>query len=144
MKKHCLSTIALLVMIVLALGSEDSGTQGTNRRPRTSPSTSASKWYSGGTLHKKSALDWQIASSQDKLATCADFVTGMWQNGNLKPSIANSLSTVDDVRPYAQELVDFLDAAFKPDPNPEQNSYLFASQTVSSFAAMGMVIMGWI
>ena len=88
-------------------------------------------------------FEWQTASPQDKLATCADFVTTMWQNGDLKPSIANSLSTVDDVRPYAQELVDFLDAAFKPDPDPQQNKKVFANQTVSSFAAMGMVTMGW-
>ena len=101
------------------------------------------KWYIGGTLHKKTALEWQTASPQDKLATCGDFVTGMWQNGDLKPSIANNLSTVDDVRPYAQELVDFLDAAFKPDPDPEENRILYANQTVSYFAATGMVMMDW-
>ena len=142
MQKHYLSTIALLVMVVLAVGSVDSGTNGTNSTPRTS-STPATEWYSGGTLHNKSALEWETASPRDKLATCADFVTGMWQNGDLKPSIANSLSTVDDVRPYAQELVDCLDAAFKPDPDPEQNRKMFANQTVSSFAAMGVVTMGW-
>ena len=111
--------------------------------PGTSSSTYATKWYSGGTLHNKSALEWQTASPQDKLATCADLVTTMWQNGDLKPSIANNLSTVDDVRPYAQELVDFLDTAFKPDPDLEQNRKMFTNQTVSYFAATGMVTMGW-
>lgn len=101
------------------------------------------KWYSGGTLHNKSALEWQTASSEDKLATCGDFVTKMWQNGDLKPSIANNLSTVDDVRPYAKELVDFLDGAFAPDPDPELNRILFTNQTVASFAAIGMITMGW-
>lgn len=103
----------------------------------------AKKWYQGGTLYNKSALEWQTASSGDKLATCGDFVTAMWQKGNLKPPIANNLSTVDDVRPYAQELVDFLDAAFKPDPDPEQNRKMFTNQTVSGTAAIGIVTMGW-
>jgi len=105
--------------------------------------TTRRKWYEGGTLHDKSALEWQTASSADKLATCADFVTTMWQNGDLKRSIANRLSTVDDVRPYAQELVVFLDTAFKPDPDIQQNRKLFANQAVSSTSAMGMILMGW-
>jgi hypothetical protein len=101
------------------------------------------EWYKGGTLHNKSALEWQLASSPDKLATCADFVTKMWNNGDLKPSLENRLSTVDNVRPYAQELVECLDAAFKRDPNPEQNRKLFVNQTVASTAVICMVTMGW-
>ena len=114
-----------------------------SNRPSRSSSTPTRKWYEGGTLHNKSALEWQTASSADKLATCGDFVTKMWQNGNLKPSIASNISTVDDVRPYAQELVDFLNAGFKRDPDPEQNRKLFTNQTVSSTAVIGMVMMGW-
>jgi hypothetical protein len=70
-------------------------------------------------------------------------LTGMWQNGHLKPSIANRFSTVDNIRPYAQELVDFLDAEFKPDPDLEENQKLFTNQTVASTAAIGMVMMEW-
>lgn len=104
---------------------------------------STKEWYEGGTLHDKSAIEWQTASSADKVATCADFVAAMWQKGHLKRSIAKHLSTIDDVRPYAEELVECLDAAFKPDPDPEVNRKLFANQTVSGTAAIGMVIMGW-
>jgi hypothetical protein len=106
-------------------------------------STPLGKWYQGGTLHRKTALDWQNASSANKLATCADFVAGMWDKGKLKPSITRTISAVDDFRPYAQQLVGCLDAAFKPWPDPEENRRLFANQTVASFAAMGMVTMGW-
>lgn len=134
--KHIASAFLLVVLCVLAVGSTDTDTS-------TDRTSKARKWYEGGTLHNKSALEWQAASSRNKLATCADFVTTMWQNGDLKPSIANRLSTVDDVRSYAQELVDFLDAAFKADPDPEQNRKLFVNQTVSSTAAIGMVTMGW-
>jgi len=129
-------------MVVLAAGSVDTGNNGTSTSPPRS-SAPSTKWYQGGTLHSKSALEWQTASAADKLATCGDFVTKMWQNGDLKPSIANNLSTVDDVRPYAQELVAFLDAAFERDPDPEQNRKLFTNQTVSGTAAIGMVTMGW-
>ncbi|MBN4054238.1 hypothetical protein JYT87_00850 [Nitrospira defluvii] len=131
----------LLILIAFAMFIACDG--GGNTTGKSSATTSTPKWYEGGTLHKKSALKWQAASRADRLATCGDFVTTMWKNGNLKPSIANKLSTVDDVRPYAQELVDFLDAAFKTDPDPEQNRKLFTNQPVSSTAAMGMVTMGW-
>lgn len=148
MYKHSLSTIALLLMVVLAAGSVDTENSGTSRPSSGTPSSgtqsnAVKKWYQGGTLHNKSALEWQAASRDDKLATCGDFVTKMWQDGNLKPSIADKLSTVDDVRPYAQELVDFLDAAFKPESASAQNRMLFTNQTVSGTAAIGMVTMGW-
>lgn len=134
----------LLVVVVLAAGCNDSGFKSTPMQPRErSTSVDSVKWYSGGTLHNKSALDWQSASSRDKLATCADLVTALWQSGKLKESITDKFTTVDDVRPYAQELVDFLDAAFKPEPNPEQNRKVFVNQTVSSHAIIGVVTMGW-
>ena len=143
MRKHYLSMVALLVMVVLAAGSVDTGTNGKSTPSTGGSSTLTRKWYEGGTLHNKSAVEWQSASREDKLATCADFVTTMWQDGNLKTAITNNLTSVDDVRTYAQELVDCIDAAFKPDPDPEQNRKLFTNQTVSEFAAIGMITMGW-
>ena len=101
------------------------------------------KWYQGGTLHNKTALEWQVATAADKLATCSDFFANMWDNENLKSSISKELLSVEDVRPYAQELVEFLDAAFKPDPNPDQNRKLFTNQSVAGTTAIGMVTMGW-
>jgi len=130
-------------MVVLAAGSIDTGTNGTSSSTGPTSFTPVEKWYQGGTLHDKSALEWQTASRANKLATCADFVTAMWQNGNLKPSIANNISTVDDVQPYAQELVDFLDAAFKPHPDAKHNRVLFTNQTISECAAIGMIMMEW-
>lgn len=136
-----LTGITTLITVAMLIGCDDAGSN--SRSSPTRGVGSAPKWYKGGMLHNKSALEWQTASSKDKLATCADFVSAMWQDGQLKPSIANRLSTVDDVRPYAQELVDFLDAAFKPVPDPEQNRKLFTNQMVSSTAAIGMVTMRW-
>ncbi|MCU0914900.1 MAG: hypothetical protein MUC88_10090 [Planctomycetes bacterium] len=67
----------------------------------------------------------------------------MWDKGKLKSSIARTISGVDDFRPYAQELVDYLDAAFKRSPNPEENRTLFTNQTVAGTAAIGRMMMGW-
>ncbi len=106
--------------------------------------TAQRKWYQGGTLHRKSILDWQVADDADKLATCGDFVTKMWQDDKLTERIARSVASVDDIRPYAQELVDFIDAAGKRDPDPEQNKVLYANQSVSEFAVIGMVSMKWL
>lgn len=102
-----------------------------------------SEWYQGGTLHRASLVDWQKASHSNKLATCADFVASMHQDGNLKSSIANSIEYPEGIRPYAKELVDFIDAAAKRDENPTMSDVLYANQTVSGFAAIGMVVMGW-
>src|SRR5205807_5123667 len=70
---------------------------------------SAKKWYEGGMLHKKSALDWQRADAADKLATCGDFIAGMWDRKEFRPDIQKSIKSLDDMKPYAEKLVVFLD-----------------------------------
>lgn len=102
------------------------------------------KWWKGGTLHKKSILEWQDADARDKLATCADFVGGTWKDGNFIPKIQNSIVTVDDMRPYAEELVAFIDAAGKRHENAKQNEILYANQDVAGFASLGVVTMKWV
>lgn len=136
--------IAGLIPVVLLIGCGDGYNESDSRLPSPAIAASTTKWYEGGTLHSKSALAWQAASSSDKLATCADFVASAWQNGKLKPSITTLLSTINDVRPLAEELVEFLDATFRVDPDPTKNRRLFENQTVSGIAAIGMVTMGWI
>ena len=102
------------------------------------------KWYEGGTLHKLTALDWQKATYANKLATCADFVAHAWVNKMLKNNVAGKLQTVDDLRPYAVDLVAFLDAATKPEKNARKNQRLVAKQEVSELAAQGMLLMEWL
>ncbi len=154
LKKHISSALALLAMILLAAGSVDTDKKppaasnppptSVNQPATKSPAVEVSKkWYVGGTLHDKGALDWQNADQYDKLATCGDFVTTLWKSGKLKPEISNSITTIDDLRPYAQELVIALDAACARDPDPDQNRRLFVNQTVSGFAVLSMVTMGW-
>lgn len=105
---------------------------------------SAQSWHSGGTLHGKTALDWQVADSHDKLATCGDFVAKAWESGSFKAEIQEEIRNIDDMRPYAVELVAFLDAATKKEANRKRNTQMYANQTVAELAAIGMAMMGWL
>ncbi len=109
-----------------------------------SKSQEQSKWYEGGTLHNASALKWQEASYDDKLATCADFISGLWQNKKLKPSLQSQIKSMEDIRTIAQELVKEMDAAMRKDEDSEENKKTYANQKVSEMAALLMLSMGWL
>ncbi len=102
------------------------------------------KWYEAGTLHNKSILEWQTASADDKLATCADFVARMWEDQSFVPRIQNSINSVESMKIYAEELVEGLDAATERFADPEQNRRVYANQTVSSMATLCMITMRWL
>ena len=141
--KHIATLFAIGFLVILAVGSTDSNGWDGSRSP-TYRQAQSRKWYEGGTLHNKSALQWQVAKADDKLATCSDFVAAMWKEKNFVPRIQNSINSVDSMKPYAQELVKFLDAATKKHDDPVQNRQMYANQTVSSMATIGMVSMGWL
>lgn len=101
------------------------------------------KWYEGGTLHKKSALEWQEAGYDDKLATCLDFVAYTWKEKSFTPRIQRAIATVDDMKPYAVELVAAMDAATRKAETEEKNRRLFEGETVSGLAVLNMSIMKW-
>jgi hypothetical protein len=102
------------------------------------------EWYEGGTLQDKGILDWQKASYENKLGTCGDLVARFLELGYFKPGIQHSIESVDDMRPYAEELVVFLDTATKKWDDPEENRVVFTNQTVPEFAFIGLVLMEWI
>ena len=104
---------------------------------------SSGKWYEGGTLHGAGALVWQKSTYANKLATCADIVSYAFQEGFLKPSLRSKIRSVEDYSPYAIELVTFLNETFRKDPNPVTNRQMYANQTVSGTAVLGMIMMGW-
>jgi len=137
--RHAVSLLGLLLFLIFAVGSvDDSGSDSIEE-------TSANhNWYQGGTLHSAGALAWQKSDYQNKLATCSDFIASMWQKGNFKPFIQNAIKTVDDMRPYAEDLVNCLDAALEKHPDTETNDQMYANQKVSEMAVMCMVTMGWV
>ena len=107
-------------------------------------SVCAKNWYEGGTLHTKSALEWQVASYENKLATCSDFVSTAWQNKSFKPEIQSKITSMDVVKVLSKELVKALDTAFAKETDPKKNTKMYTNQTVSSSTAMLMVMMGWV
>ena len=104
----------------------------------------AKEWYEGGNLHKKTALDWQVASYDNKLATCADFISSLWQKKSFKPELQRKITSLDEIKTLSQELVKSMDKAFAKDPDPEKNKRMFVNQNVSSTAVLLMVMMGWL
>lgn len=71
---------------------------GTDSTRTPSSSTSANKWYVGGTLHRAQMREWSRASYSNRLATCADFVTGQLQREG------KTITSVDELRPLAEKL----------------------------------------
>jgi len=51
----------------------------------------------------------------------------MRQKKLLKPSIQNQIQSMDDLRPFAQQLVDNLDAATKKETDPQENTKMYAN-----------------
>ncbi len=103
----------------------------------------AGNWYEGGTLHRKGALDWQEATAEDKLATCADFVAGSWSRKEFTPRMQASITKIDDMKPYAITLVTALDAATKKLEDKEKNKQVFADQEVAGLAVFSMKLLRW-
>lgn len=103
----------------------------------------APKWYEGGDLHTQNALAWQNATEQNRLASSANIVFIMKKENMLKSSIANNLNTVDDLKPYANELKSALDAAFMKADTEEENIRMFTNQNVSETALLITSMMGW-
>jgi len=103
----------------------------------------AKNWYEGGNLHQANALSWRTASYNNKLATCADFMTTMWTKKMLKQSILSRINSVNDLRPFAEKLVSNLDEAFKKDPNTAKNRQIFANQKVAETVSLLVIMLGW-
>lgn len=110
---------------------------------QTSPNSINKQWYQGGTLHKASALEWQNATYENKLATCADFISALWEDNHLNPSIANQITSIHSMRPLAEDLLSELDEAMEPHPDAKTNRDLYGNQKVSSMATIIVVAKGW-
>ena len=92
----------------------------------------AAEWYAGGTLHKATVAEWKEATDANKLATCVDFIVGLHQKGNLNLTI----TTIESIRPYANQLVIVIDAA--------TDGSEFNHKPVTEIAVAGMFMMDWL
>ncbi|PKG62761.1 MULTISPECIES: hypothetical protein [Pseudoalteromonas] len=102
-----------------------------------------SNWYEGGTLHSENAVAWQQATYKNKLATCADLIAAMYQKEMLSAKLQNQISSVQDIKPLAQELVLELDAAFKPAESIDKNKQIYTNQSIKEAIVMLLTMKGW-
>ncbi|MCY4086137.1 MAG: DUF2511 domain-containing protein [Actinomycetia bacterium] len=80
--------------------------------PQTQGETDPLLWFAGGTLHQKTAADWVRAPRRDRLATAADYAIAALKN----TIVWDAISDVDQVRPYAEDLVECIDTAYGTEP----------------------------
>jgi len=71
------------------------------------------EWYKGGTLANATPIEWKNATQRNKVATCADFIASLWSKKMLKPSIQNSIESMEDFKPYCYRLVAEIDVALR-------------------------------
>jgi hypothetical protein len=143
--KELVIGIALLGFFVWVIGAWvlDSDTE---QSADTATVSIAAAWHDGGTLANASALEWQRASYKNKLASSADIWAALWNRSKqtLSEDVRDSIHSMEDLRPWAEALVNELDAAFEPDADPAENEKMFTNQEVSSTAALIMVANGWV
>lgn len=94
------------------------------------------KWYQGNNLQGESALVWQKASYEDKLATSASIIYSAWQHDMLSPNFSSSISSIDSLRPLSEHLLNNLDAAFESEDDLALNSQIFSNQRVLDTAVI--------
>jgi hypothetical protein len=96
---------------------------------------SAKEWYEGGTLHGATAAQWQEASHENKLATCADWLAFLYSNNKLALSVTN----MDELKPYAQELTVCLDTSLEGLTSEE-----VGNNGAVELSLMCVALMGWL
>jgi hypothetical protein len=67
----------------------------------------------------------------------------MWADKSFKPTIQNRISSVDDYKPWAEQLVIFIDNATRAHEDPVRNHQMFVNQKVAEIATMGFIMMEW-
>ena len=100
----------------------------TNHLPQ--QTVTSTKWWSGGTLHKSRAAEWNRAAHSNKLATVADWSYGVLKN-------RRDVSTPEKLRPYAQDLL-FCMNGVAVEPSSEDLNLL-----MQELAAICAAQMGW-
>ena len=70
--------LPLITIIAVLLACGESETSSPNQ---------SKEWYSGGTLHDKTIVEWRTASYDNRLATCADFVMTLGKYQSLPPDL---------------------------------------------------------
>lgn len=145
-KPYMFGVLAILVLVGL-IGSKFSSKKDSspdkNSEAKTDTNAKEKKWYENGTLHKGTAIDWQNATYRNKLATCADFIANWQIKKSFNSKIAKRLTTLKDIKILARTLVLWIDQAYKPIKDKEQNDKIFANQPIIDAAVMAGISLKW-
>lgn len=87
----------------------------------------ASEWYQDGTLHKATGKVWRTSSTENRLATSADFATVVWKG---------KVSSMEEFKPYAVQLEACITEATKSDA--------VSDTAVTEVASACVVVLGWL
>lgn len=74
-----------------------------------------SLWYQGGSLHKAAWAEWQKASIRNRLATAADYLKTLREQGIFVARIRG----LDEYRPWAAALVSCMEWEFTQQNGPQ-------------------------
>lgn len=101
----------------------------------------AAEWYEGGTLHDSSFLEWEKATYENKLATCGDWVSGVYSRKKYRPEVMEELKAagMDGIKKMAESCVVMLDITMDGLDKKEA-----ANEKLSKVFTLGSVIAGWI
>ena len=146
--------VGLLVCLLVVAGlrtnwfNDDTPPPKVSQPPASPPASAAERrWHQGGTLHRATITKWRAATYDDKLATCGDFVSEMWENGSFRHDIQQQISDAPDhtipLRGFAEELVTFIDNATKPDPDPQTDQIRYGYKQVADMASLAFIEMEW-
>ncbi|QJR81328.1 hypothetical protein CA267_011350 [Alteromonas pelagimontana] len=106
--------------------------------------TPADTWFAHGSLHSETALAWQKASYQSKRATCADYLQAMIQKNMLKAQPFNTLQSIDELKPYAETLVQVLDKQLAVNGDLQQNEEKFSDVKIATQIEEAARKLGWL
>ncbi|WKD23582.1 hypothetical protein NDQ71_00275 [Pseudoalteromonas sp. KG3] len=100
------------------------------------------EWYTHDiniSYGEMNGTNWVSYTSDQKLAISANILAHFWTEETLSPNIKNSIKKMDDLKPYAKELVVALDEFYIGG-----DQQLTANQSLSQTAVMLLTLMKWI
>lgn len=90
------------------------------------------EWYEGGTLHNATMAEWSKASAENKLATCGDWVSGIYNKKKFKKEIMALIQVkqMNGIKEISEGCVTMLNSASGPETANEKSNELFLMGTI--------------
>ena len=98
------------------------------------------KWWQGGTLHDATVKEWQQATTENKLATCADWIAKAHHDKRLTNEIARRIDKggMPALKLLAESLMSDLNEAVKENDNGSMDN-----NKIGDLVIMDMMLAGW-